>query len=438
MARSAVAAELFASLIITACGSSTATSNSTAPTTDAAVDVRDALQQDADLDASTDVADADSEVDAPDDSLNWPSHCSGPPDAGALGAAEVIASGRSDLGLIGTSDFGAVWSEDESVGAGSARVILASTPSRVLFDWSGYGNGGAGFRVAGSFFQIHFGGLPNSGDYFAIGNISTGAIDQYSSCDRFPETFVFDSALDESAIFYILVPFATTPDFSNYFARAPLSSPCDTTILAELPKWSNAIAVDGNWLYTLVVEDDGNHFGRAFSIRAAPKNGGPAKIIASGVDPEPWVYAATTIEARNGAVVWTHTEAYGPHLLHVLPATGTTTRALAEPDGLGYSDRIAIAIDDAYVYWTTQTGFVKRVRICGGAPEILASNQDQPIAIAVDDNAVYWLDLGTKPGTGTVMRMRKLDAPGYADASYASTDAGAADASSGDASDAGD
>ncbi len=31
-------------------------------------------------------------------------------------------------------------------------------------------------------------------------------------------------------------------------------------------------------------------------------------------------------------------------------------------------------------------------------------------------NALYWLDRGTQPGTGKVMRMRKLDGPGYPDA----------------------
>lgn len=95
------------------------------------------------------------------------------------------------------------------------------------------------------------------------------------------------------------------------------------------------------------------------------------------------------------------------------------------------------------------TGFVKRTRLCGGEPEILASDQDQPIAIAVDDNAVYWLDYGNGPGNGTVMRRRKLDAPGYPDASSdapvdaspdaeASLDAGAVDAAAEGAPDAGD
>ncbi len=339
----------------------------------------------------------------------------------------MIASGRSDLGLLGTSDFGGVWSEDD-FGGQSARVLLASAPPRPLFDWSGYGEGGAWFRVAGSFFQIYFGGLPNSGSYFAIGNVSTGATHEYStSC--LPNTGIEDTALDDSTLFYLVFPIPLVDGLPNYFARAPLSAPCDTAIVAELPKWSEGIAVDGNWLYTVVIGSPSPP--EAYSLRAAPKTGGAAKIIASGVEPGEWLDYTTTIQAHDGNLAWTHAGA--DSRLHVLRATETASRTLVEPDGLGISEnRMAIAIDDEYVYWTTTSGFVKRIRLCGGMPEVLASNEDDPIAVAVDDNAVYWLNHGTQPGTGAVMRRRKLDAPGYSDAGITDADASAKDADGGD------
>jgi hypothetical protein len=63
-----------------------------------------------------------------------------------------------------------------------------------------------------------------------------------------------------------------------------------------------------------------------------------------------------------------------------------------------------IAVDDEYVYWTSNVasaGTVKRAPVGGGPTVTLATGQANPTGITVDRDAVYWAD----NGNGTIMKV---------------------------------
>jgi hypothetical protein len=65
-------------------------------------------------------------------------------------------------------------------------------------------------------------------------------------------------------------------------------------------------------------------------------------------------------------------------------------------------DPVNIAIDEENVYWTDlSAGTVSKIALTGGAPVVLASDQDEPWTVAVDSTSVYW----TNSGSGTVMKL---------------------------------
>ena len=108
-------------------------------------------------------------------------------------------------------------------------------------------------------------------------------------------------------------------------------------------------------------------------------------------------------------------------VVEATPDAGTTADG-ASPCGsqgqvqlaTGQNGPQALALDDAYVYWTNvgvrepPTGTIMRVPKCGGTPVTLATGQSPSWSIAVDDTSVYW---GVVPagdiGNGVVVRMPK-------------------------------
>lgn len=363
--------------------------------------------------------------------------CDGAPGDVKLGPPEVVASGRSGLVEgIGTSPAGPVWAE------WGGTVWLGSDPPSMLFP-GGPGPLCAFFRATSGWFEIACGQLQSMGS-ITVGNVVTGSVYTCGSgagCDdggSFSEgrDEVVDIALDGSNI-YILGFKSSTESATS----APLISMWQETRLLDLGHTRAAgIAVDETRVYALVIQE------AEYAIRAVPKGGGPAVTLASGVDPEVWNDFPATVLAQNGTLAWAYWGG-GPwppqtRFAEILRSGSNAARTLVDdPDGIACGRnqaRPAIAMDAEYLYWATVTGSVKRVRLCGGIPEVIAENQANPVAIAVDDIAVYWLDYGsTSPfldyeghvTDGKVMRMRKLDAPGYAEAG---TDAGITDASVGD------
>jgi sugar lactone lactonase YvrE len=52
----------------------------------------------------------------------------------------------------------------------------------------------------------------------------------------------------------------------------------------------------------------------------------------------------------------------------------------------------SLAVDQAWVYWSTTDGAVKKIRKDGvGAPVVLAIDPGIPAAIDVDDRYIYWV-----------------------------------------------
>jgi hypothetical protein len=83
---------------------------------------------------------------------------------------------------------------------------------------------------------------------------------------------------------------------------------------------------------------------------------------------------------------------------------GPEPTVLARAPGCGAA-RLALAGDT--LFWTERaTGVVKKVRVTGGAPALVASGQALPGAITADDAAVYWSDEGDR----TVRRAPHADA----------------------------
>ena len=113
------------------------------------------------------------------------------------------------------------------------------------------------------------------------------------------------------------------------------------------------------------------------------------------------VFAALVVAcgARTGLDVVRATDAGTPHeagvdaqpdVAKACPPAPTPTVLASFDEGDAW---LQIAQDDAYVYWTTWLSgdqSVRRVKKCGGTPEVLVSNQLAPSSIVVDDANAYF------------------------------------------------
>ncbi len=210
-------------------------------------------------------------------------------------------------------------------------------------------------------------------------------------------------------------------DWPPILKRCSIAADC--TAPDEMSGINGFLAVDQTGTYVLHWATEGSFVARIIAWSAQPQ------MLAQNLGGPPDKVGGFLVD--GGAAFWTT----GDEIVYELPAGATVPRVLVDdPDGVW-----ALAIDTTSVYWAsgdgwkTAGGMVKRVGRCGGTPEILVAGQRwsdefrDPVGIAAGDDALYWLT-----GTGTVMRMRKLDAPGYSDAGITDADASAKDADGGD------
>ena len=158
-------------------------------------------------------------------------------------------------------------------------------------------------------------------------------------------------------------------------AEATLYSGCDRT--------PGVLVADANYVY---FQDRLSN-----TIRRMPAGGGSSTTLAN----------ATGLRSHLGlAVDATHLYFDDDGGLKRVPIAGGSVQTLVT----GYNSW-AIALDDAYVYWTERTpGATRRVAKAGGAVQTLISapNVNGPTSLAVDGTNIYWVEDG-----GRARRMPK-------------------------------
>lgn len=133
-------------------------------------------------------------------------------------------------------------------------------------------------------------------------------------------------------------------------------------------------------------------------ILAAPKDGGPARTVATG----PAAQSIDSVAADETRVYWLENDGTRGRVFSI-PASGGSRTELAANGQAGYG----MAIDAKYIYWTVLAGgTLNRVPKEGGQAELLAVNivgtSLKGGAVATDAAYVYWTT-----GDGNVFRLRK-------------------------------
>jgi hypothetical protein len=192
------------------------------------------------------------------------------------------------------------------------------------------------------------------------------------------------------------------------------------TLLATSPQDARDVASDGERVYWSTWGSDAAHDDGM--IVSAPAQGGQTTVLAQGegrttgvmvdADRVYWLDYGTSLRSeskRPGAapVTLVAPEEPGPMAFTIdranayytttagvwsVPLVGGAPVQLADATGDG-----AIAVDDAYVYWTQrQDATLRRVPTGGGAVQTVASGapwlaSDPQISLVVDADRVYWL-----------------------------------------------
>ncbi len=340
-----------------------------------------------------------------------------------LSQPEALAVGQSGLRSVASAGGRAVWAEshlDPSTLLLSMRIFREGNPSPMDFDLGAAGTLSCGrlrayqgrlalWYVTSS---TPYGGSISSG--ILRGNLQTSAVDTCANAGNDEPV-----AIDASGIYLVAPGFASGALVQ--LQPTPGETSCAATELAATD--ATGIATDDKAIYLFSsLESGADASAGGYSIQRVSKAAMSVNQVAKGFDPAPPVLWWKPIEmaVRAGSVFWSH-----PQLAEGLQPADTARRIWVCPPGSGACEVLVddpdglfdFAVDGRYVYWATATGLVKRMRTCGGSAEVIAHDQDLPVSIAVGDSAIYWLDQGTAPGTGKVMRIRKLDAPdGGADA----------------------
>jgi hypothetical protein len=113
-------------------------------------------------------------------------------------------------------------------------------------------------------------------------------------------------------------------------------------------------------------------------------------IVLATAQPEPWAIAVDETH-----VYWTNLAALDPN-------AGTLMRVRKDKSAppsmfMRVPHPGTVALDATHVYWTSRGeagGYVSRRPKNGGAAEVIATNQIEPMGLAVDEQNIYWTDYG--------------------------------------------
>jgi hypothetical protein len=156
----------------------------------------------------------------------------------------------------------------------------------------------------------------------------------------------------------------------------------ESALIVEVPDVPHGFAIDANSIY-FASGDAPSSLSRhrydeftATSILLTTSDGLVGRPVVTGAD----LYYLNQHAAGDcaGAVM-------------VIPTMGGTPARVSL--GRSGSDASSLAVDGAYVYWTTfdAGGVVFRAARGGGMPEIIATGQREARAVTFDDARVYWL-----------------------------------------------
>jgi hypothetical protein len=153
----------------------------------------------------------------------------------------------------------------------------------------------------------------------------------------------------------------------------------------------SSVAVGGGYLYWLdaVQDDNGAHPASGVAVMRVPVDGGAAASIASTTGISPGLSGENKAIAIDLSSVYFSNEA----ALLKVPLAGGSPMTLAT----GFS--LALAIDDASVYWATADsgGAIMRTPLSGGVSTTLVAGETAA-SVAVDASHVYW----SNPQKGTI------------------------------------
>lgn len=225
--------------------------------------------------------------------------------------------------------------------------------------------------------------------------------------------------VDATSVYWVNAPYLDDSNVATgSIVKAPLGGGASTTLASGLYA-PFAIAVNASDVYWTADGVDGDG-----TITKAPIGGGTL-----GVLPSAQPYAGPIVQ-DGSSLYWLN--AYGPEggsqtSVFSVPLTGgAPTRLAVSAGGSDTSGPFAgIAVDDARVYWTSQTsvgydsdGFLMSVPIAGGAVTTLVAGDMGGSGIAVDATSVYWTS------SNSVMKLTPKTVTGAgatADAGYGST-----------------
>jgi hypothetical protein len=181
------------------------------------------------------------------------------------------------------------------------------------------------------------------------------------------------------------------------------------------------IAIDGDGVIftgTADVDRSSLRFAGIFRVTKAPSGGLERRAdvaVLSGPEPSPPVALAvhgTSIywvaDAHDGDYADERVEASLRTASITNPAHGAGQVLASGPtfESKGRDVRFSLAADDASVYWLSQRqGAVMKVPSTGGAPIVLAADQQDFSSIAVGGGSVYWAWTPPSSATGGVRRV---------------------------------